>query len=70
MLPKVFNKVLGADELSCSLFSFFLFVGAICWPFYVAHAELLGLFPSWRGEREWFPVSNPVSCRAVDMRED
>ena len=24
----------------------------------------------WRGEREWFPVSNPALCRAVDMRED
>ena len=24
----------------------------------------------WRGELEWFPVSNPALCRVVDMRED
>ena len=24
----------------------------------------------WRGEREWFPVSNPASCWDVDMREN
>ena len=37
------------------------------------HAELAsssGDCPSWRGERECFPVSNPASCRDVDVRED
>ena len=24
----------------------------------------------WRGESEWFPVSNPASCWDVDVRED
>ena len=24
----------------------------------------------WRGELEWFPVSNPALCRVVGMRED
>ena len=25
---------------------------------------------AWRGEREWFPDSNPASCWDVDMREN
>ena len=66
MLP----KVLGADELSFSLISSVFL--ALCRSSYVAHHTCGAprVIAPWRGEREWFPVSNPASCWDVDVRED
>jgi len=63
MLP----KVLGADELSFSASRVFWgYVGVLL----CGTCGAPRVIAPWRGESEWFPVSNPASCWDVDVRED
>ena len=53
--------------LMSSLFSFFWhYVDLPMWHMRSSSGDC----PPWRGEREWFPVSNPALCWDVDVRED